>query len=105
VIQAHVRLLVPHVAQRYHVIIYQLTIKRQSGLIPCLVPTIMSAINSDPETKATKQAVASDADNEPQNSLTQKFTEKEWAALKEFRVISNFAFSSRFDTLTATFFL
>ena len=46
--------------------------------------------NSDPETKPTVpeptgQAPA-DTDEEPQNALTQKFTEKEWVALKEFRV-------------------
>jgi hypothetical protein len=46
--------------------------------------------NSDPETKPTvpeptEQAPA-DADEEPQNALTEKFTEKEWAALKELRV-------------------
>jgi hypothetical protein len=48
--------------------------------------TIMSSVdvptNSEPETN-----VASDIDEEePQNPLTQKFTDKEWAALKEFRV-------------------
>jgi hypothetical protein len=41
--------------------------------------------NSDSETKPTVPA-PTDADEEPQNALTQKFTEKEWAALKEFRV-------------------
>ena len=46
--------------------------------------------SSDPETKPTGPAptepAPADADEEPQNALTQKFTEKEWAALKEFRV-------------------
>jgi hypothetical protein len=45
--------------------------------------------NSDPETKPTVPAptegVPADVD-EPQNALTEKFTEKEWAALKELRV-------------------
>ena len=46
--------------------------------------------NSDAETKPsgpepTERAPA-DADEEPQNALTEKFTEKEWAALKELRV-------------------
>jgi hypothetical protein len=45
--------------------------------------------NLDPALKLADAAAivptASD-DNEPQNALTQKFTEKEWAALKEFRV-------------------
>ena len=40
----------------------------------------------DPNTNPTESAPATDADEEPQNALTQKFTEKEWAALKEFRV-------------------
>jgi len=46
--------------------------------------------NSDPETKPTESTPTEqapvDADQEPQNTLTQKFTDKEWAALKEFRV-------------------
>ena len=46
--------------------------------------------NSDPETKPTvpepTEPAPADTDEEPQNALTQKFTEKEWAALKEFRV-------------------
>jgi hypothetical protein len=46
--------------------------------------------NSDPETKPTEPAqidrAPTDADEEPQNALTEKFTEKEWAALKELRV-------------------
>jgi hypothetical protein len=41
--------------------------------------------NSDPEMKPTGPA-PTDADEEPQNALTEKFTEKEWAALKELRV-------------------
>ncbi|KAN0113855.1 CRAL-TRIO domain containing protein [Russula decolorans] len=40
--------------------------------------------NSDPEMKPTGPA-PTDADEEPQNALTEKFTEKEWAALKELR--------------------
>ena len=40
----------------------------------------------DPNNNPTESAPAADADEEPQNALTQKFTEKEWAALKEFRV-------------------
>lgn len=46
--------------------------------------------NSDPETKLTVPETTgpapTDTDEEPQNALTQKFTDKEWAALKEFRV-------------------
>jgi hypothetical protein len=46
--------------------------------------------NSDPETEPTEPApterAPADADEEPQNALTEKFTEKEWAALKELRV-------------------
>jgi len=46
--------------------------------------------NSDPETKPTGSApterAPGDTDEEPQNALTEKFTEKEWAALKELRV-------------------
>jgi phosphatidylinositol transfer protein SFH5 len=46
--------------------------------------------NSEPETKPTvpepTEPVPADADEEPQNALTEKFTEKEWAALKELRV-------------------
>lgn len=45
--------------------------------------------NSDPETKPTvptpTEGAPADADEEPQNALTEKFTEKEWAALKELR--------------------
>ena len=52
------------------------------------LPPTMSApapANSDTETKPTEKAPV-DADQEPQNALTEKFTEKEWAALKELRV-------------------
>jgi hypothetical protein len=42
--------------------------------------------DTDPNTKPTESAAPAGADEEPQNALTQKFTEKEWAALKEFRV-------------------
>lgn len=46
--------------------------------------------NSDPQTKPTvpepTEPAPADTEEEPQNALTQKFTEKEWAALKEFRV-------------------
>lgn len=45
--------------------------------------------NSDPETKPTvptpTEGAPADTDEEPQNALTEKFTEKEWAALKELR--------------------
>ena len=48
--------------------------------------------NPDPETKPTVPAPTERAqegtDEEPQNTLTEKFTEKEWAALKELRVRS-----------------
>ena len=44
-----------------------------------------TAADSDPEAKPTGPA-PTDADEEPQNALTEKFTEKEWAALKELRV-------------------
>ena len=46
--------------------------------------------NSEPETKpnvpAPPDPAPEDADEEPQNALTEKFTEKEWVALKELRV-------------------
>jgi hypothetical protein len=42
-------------------------------------------LNSTPKPDEPTEPATSD-DNEPQNALTQKFTEKEWAALKEFRV-------------------
>lgn len=52
--------------------------------------SIVVPANSDPETKSTgpepTEPAPADTDEEPQNALTQKFTEKEWAALKEFRV-------------------
>jgi hypothetical protein len=52
--------------------------------------SIVVPTNSDPETKpsgpAPTEPAPADTDEEPQNALTQKFTEKEWAALKEFRV-------------------
>jgi len=43
-------------------------------------------VNPDPETTATGQAAASDADNELLFVNAAESTEKEWAALKEFRV-------------------
>jgi hypothetical protein len=50
----------------------------------------MSIVTPAPEAKPVEPAptepALADADEEPQNALTQKFTEKEWAALKEFRV-------------------
>ncbi|KAH9990927.1 CRAL-TRIO domain-containing protein [Russula vinacea] len=52
--------------------------------------SIVVPANSEPETKPTgpepTEPAPADTDEEPQNALTQKFTEKEWAALKEFRV-------------------
>jgi phosphatidylinositol transfer protein SFH5 len=42
-------------------------------------------LNPTPKPAEETEPAGSD-DNEPQNALTQKFTEKEWAALKEFRV-------------------
>ena len=54
--------------------------------------TTMSSVvltNTEPETSVVETAPAPDIDEEePQNPLTQKFTDKEWAALKEFRVRS-----------------
>ncbi|KAF8268681.1 CRAL-TRIO domain-containing protein [Lactarius quietus] len=47
--------------------------------------TVVATI-TEPDTKVAEISPAPDRDEEPQNSLTQKFTEKEWAALKEFRV-------------------
>ncbi|KAH9059071.1 CRAL-TRIO domain-containing protein [Lactarius vividus] len=41
--------------------------------------------NPEPETKVPETTPVPDTDEEPQNSLTQKFTDQEWAALKEFR--------------------
>jgi hypothetical protein len=52
--------------------------------------SIVAPANSHTEPKPTGSAptepAPADADEEPQNALTQKFNEKEWAALKEFRV-------------------
>ncbi|KAI0282980.1 CRAL-TRIO domain-containing protein [Russula brevipes] len=45
----------------------------------------VAAANPDPEINLTESPTAVDAGVEPQNALTEKFTEKEWAALKEFR--------------------
>lgn len=43
--------------------------------------------NLSPEAKPTVPEHAQTvADEEPQNALTEKFTDKEWAALKELRV-------------------
>lgn len=50
--------------------------------------TIMSSVvvlNTEPETNVAPDTDSAD-EEEPQNALTQKFTDKEWAALKEFRV-------------------
>lgn len=54
--------------------------------------------NSSPETKPTvPENAQADADKEPQNALTEKFTDKEWAALKELRVRDiKFRFTSHF---------
>jgi hypothetical protein len=72
---------------------YQIRLRYLSCCLPLPLPTIMSnaaPANSDPETKPTVPEptvlAPADADEEPQNALTQKFTEKEWVALKEFRV-------------------
>jgi hypothetical protein len=83
-----------HGPPRWHVMRdsgYQ--IRHTHGTILCSLPTTMSVPapnNSDPETKPTESTPTEqapvDADKEPQNALTQKFTDKEWAALKEFRV-------------------
>ncbi|KAI9450759.1 CRAL-TRIO domain-containing protein [Russula earlei] len=48
--------------------------------------SVIVPADTDPETKPEQATAGDDADKEPQNALTQKFTEKEWAALKEFRV-------------------
>jgi hypothetical protein len=51
--------------------------------------TIMSSVvvltNTEPETNVTPDTNSAN-EEEPQNALTQKFTDKEWVALKEFRV-------------------
>jgi len=49
----------------------------------------VATTNTEPETKIaeTAPAPAPDTDEEPQNTLTQKFTDKEWAALKEFAYV------------------
>lgn len=54
-------------------------------LVLSSLPTIMST-DTEPATQVVETALTPDTDEEPQNSLTQKFTDKEWAALKEFRV-------------------
>ena len=61
--------------------------------------------NTEPESKkvAGETTPAPDTDEEPQNSLTQKFTDKEWAALKEFRVRVTHALNTfACNLLTAT---
>ena len=45
----------------------------------------VAATNTE-ETKVAEAKSAPDTDEEPQNTLTRKFTDKEWVALKEFRV-------------------
>jgi hypothetical protein len=55
--------------------------------LPPLTMSTSAPANSEPETKpAPTEGAPADADEEPQNALTEKFTEKEWAALKELRV-------------------
>lgn len=49
----------------------------QPGAVPSLTAT---------EPPATPTPTKDDEDEEPQNSLTKKFTEAEWKALKELRV-------------------
>ena len=52
--------------------------------------SVVVLTNAEPETSVVETAPAPDTDEEePQNPLTQKFTDKEWAALKEFRVRSH----------------
>ena len=43
-------------------------------------------MSADAQLKPAAADATVPADSEPQNALTQKFTEKEWAALKDFRV-------------------
>ena len=51
--------------------------------------SVVVLTNTEPETSVVETTPAPDTDEEePQNPLTQKFTDKEWAALKEFRVRS-----------------
>jgi len=45
-----------------------------------------SDIKTKPSGPETTEQPHADTDKEPQNALTEKFTEKEWAALKELRV-------------------
>jgi hypothetical protein len=47
---------------------------------------IVAPPDTESNTKPTESTAVADTDDEPQNALTEKFTEKEWAALKEFRV-------------------
>ena len=57
--------------------------------LSCLPTTMSTAApaDADPAPKVAEETTAAGVnDDEPQNALTQKFTEKEWAALKEFRV-------------------
>ena len=51
--------------------------------------SVVVLTSTEPETSVVETTPAPDTDEEePQNPLTQKFTDKEWAALKEFRVRS-----------------
>lgn len=63
------------------------------SVVPLFAPTTMSTTapaNSGPETEPTGPAPTEqappEAGEEPQNALTETFTDKEWAALKELRV-------------------
>ena len=61
------------------------------SVVPLFAPTNMSTpapANSGTETEPTgpTEQAPPEAGEEPQNALTETFTDKEWAALKELRV-------------------
>lgn len=53
---------------------------------PMAEPTETAPVETAPKVEEAAPKVEEKEEEEPQNELTKKFTEKEWAALKEFRV-------------------
>jgi hypothetical protein len=60
----------------------------QPGLTPTL-PEYTPKLEPTPAPNAPNPVVAAPQEKEPQNALTEKFTEAEWKALKAFRVSSS----------------
>ena len=81
------------------------SVPQPDSFCPSLPITMSGAppADLDPNNNPTESVPAADADGEPQNALTQKFTEKEWAALKEFRVSTTHQSPSHFSMLFLLF--